>query len=317
MLRRSCHLLVLILLTATALSSAANGQVPSLPEGLNGLSSSGTESIPVKPTKIRLVMWVKAEGVDAKSAIKALAAHRTRVAKELAAMKAEEASIEFSAAQVSSGDDDNESNARYMRRSMMQIMQQNGQDVSEMSLPITYTAKAAVKAEWTLPVSDSDALALLPATLTAQIEARDLAGEKNKAELDAAAKEKMEEMQAMMNEQMGGYYSSSEENSNKPKIMLVGEISDEMTKAALKKAYENAVGEAQMIAAASGQKLGKLKSVTRFDNDRYSDMISYDMYGRSSQFPRSLTKPDSQQVVGETAEDLKLTETVVLMHELL
>jgi hypothetical protein len=124
--------------------------------------------------------------------------------------------------------------------------------------PKIYVAVGQLKAEWPLPTTDTDALAMLPETLKEQIDARDLMGQKNKAKLDKAQQEKLEELQAAMQENMG--YSTSEENQPLA-ILFAAKVDEDSRKLAIKTAYERAVKQAETLAAVTGHKLGELVSL--------------------------------------------------------
>ena len=62
----------------------------------NGVSASATETVTVKPEKLRLLMLIKAQGNDAKSALASMNEHKEFVKKELEGMKADKDSIVFS-----------------------------------------------------------------------------------------------------------------------------------------------------------------------------------------------------------------------------
>ncbi|MEZ6138113.1 MAG: SIMPL domain-containing protein [Pirellulaceae bacterium] len=280
-----------------------------------GISASSTEQISVKPTKMRLSMWVKAQGTDAKAAIKALNDHKSRVQKDLTAMKADATSISFSATRLTEGAGDQDPNARRMQQMMM--MRAQGGNAAELpKAPTVFTATAAVKAEWTLPVQEGDALALLPATLKQQITSRDLAGDNNKPELDAAQQEQLEEMQAMMDEQFG-YYSSGDNDARGPSITFVASVTDEQIQAATKAAYEAAVKQAQALVSATGLKLGSLRSVSSHRDAVYSPRSMY--YGPSysdSQFPNSLISDDDNTITAENADELIMPVSVSVSYAL-
>ncbi len=281
---------------------------------VGGISATGNHAISLKPEKIRLMMWVKAQGVDARGAISALAEHKERVKKDLVSMKADEASIVFSSTRVSEGSGGDDPNAQRYQRMMMMQMQQNGGGGDEApEMPTTFTATAAVKAEWTLPVQEGDALAMLPVTLNAQIKARDLAGDNNKPELDAEQQEQLEEMQAMMQEQMG-YYSSSDTTQG-PSVTFISSATDAQVMEATKLAFKAAVADAKSMFDATGLKLGKLVAVSNRSNaiSEMRAMYYPDPYGRSStQFPANFTSSDKNLISAANSDELTMTIAVMV-----
>lgn len=280
-----------------------------------GLSTSASETITLKPQKIRLNMWVKAQGSDMKSALKSLNDHKQRVQKDLLAMKADEASIAFSATRLAEGAGSQDPNmARYQQMMMMQ-MRASGGGAELPKTPEVFTATAALKAEWTLPVQEGDALAVLPASLKQQIVARDIEGEKNKPELDEAQQEQMEEMQAQMEEQYGGYYGSDDSEQG-PSIMFVAEVTDAQVQAATKAAYEAAVKKAESLVAATGLKLGSLRAVSSHlsEHEYFTQARYYQSQYGSSGFPSGLTGSSENTVTGQNVDDLVMPVTVSVSY---
>jgi uncharacterized protein YggE len=237
----------------------ARGESPSPPASIH---ATGQHELALEPQKLRLTLNIRAEGIDAKSAIESLIEHKERVKSELLAMKAEEDSIDFGAAQLSTGIPGMPAEmARYGARMMAQVAGASNTDPSEA--PKVYLAASRVRAEWPLPTTDADALAMLPETLKEQVKERDLMGEKNKAELDGPQQEKLEEIQAAMQENMG-YYSSADETSPVT-VVFVAKVDEAQRKAAVSAAYERATAQARLLASVSGKSLGALKSLRTGD----------------------------------------------------
>jgi uncharacterized protein YggE len=226
------------------------------------IHASGQYEVKLEPQKLRLTLNIRAEGVDAKSAIEALLEHKERVKTELLAMKAEEASIDFGAAQLTSGIPG--MSAEMMRYGSRMIAQVAGAANSDPAdVPKVYIAASRVRAEWPLPTTDADALAMLPETLKEQVKERDLMGEKNKAQLDDPQQEKLEEMQAAMQENMG-YYSDNSEAAAAA-VMFVAKVDEKVRKKAVSAAYEQAMAQAKMLSTLTGKPLGSLKSLRTSD----------------------------------------------------
>jgi hypothetical protein len=237
----------------------AQGQSP---QATASIHATGQHELKLEPQKLRLTLNIRAEGVDAKSAIEALIEHKERVKNELLAMKAEEASIDFGAAQLTrSIPGFSAEMAQFGARMLAQVAGASNTDAADV--PKVYIAASRVRAEWPLPTTDADALAMLPETLKEQVKERDLLGEKNKAELEGAQQEKLEEMQAAMQENMG-YYSSGDETSAAT-VMFVAKIDENSRKEAVSAAYERALAQAKMLSSVSGKSLGNLKSLRAGD----------------------------------------------------
>jgi uncharacterized protein YggE len=258
--RIRCQLLLtLLLLGLSCAGSLARGQSPPAAASIH---AAGQHELKLEPQKLRLTLNIRAEGIDAKSAIEALIEHKERVKNELLAMKAEEASIDFGAAQLTSGIPGMPAEMmRYGPRVYSQVAGASNVDPTEV--PKVYIAVSRVRAEWPLPTTDADALAMLPETLKEQVKDRDFMGEKNKAQLEEAQQEKLEEMQAAMQENMG-YYSSNDESSPVT-VVFIAKVDDEARKAAIIAAYERAIAQAKLLASVSGKSLGNLKSLRTGD----------------------------------------------------
>jgi uncharacterized protein YggE len=232
------------------------------PTAPGAIHASGQHELKLEPQKLRLTLNIRAQGIDAKSAIEALMEHKERVKNELLAMKAEEASIDFGAAQLTSGIPGMSAEMmRYGGRMMAQVAGASNTDPADV--PKVYIAASRVRAEWPLPTTDADALAMLPETLKEQVKERDLMGEKNKAQLDGAQQEKLEEMQAAMQENMG-YYSDNSDAAT-VLVMFVAKINEDDRKIAVSAAYERATAQAKMLSSVTGKSLGSLKSLRTGD----------------------------------------------------
>lgn len=307
MFRKLCLTTTLLAISTGLLASAARAQ--SLAGLTDGVSAIGSKSIDVKPNRLRLVMWVQAQGKDAKAAITSLNAHKQRVSSELETMKADVASIRFSPTTLASGAGDNPQQQQ-MRRIQMQMRGMSG-DNKAPEFPETFTAKCALSAEWPLPVTEGDALALLPATLTEQIEKRDFMGKKNVPELDAKAKEQLAEMQAMMEDQYG--YYGSEEGAKGTTIYFVGDLPEEELKGAVKSAFEAADKKVQFLAEAAGLKLAKLKTMAVSPDESELQQVYYG-YQRPEEYPSNFTEAGENSVIATSLAGLKKKVQVIVVY---
>jgi uncharacterized protein YggE len=272
-------LIAVIVLSPFAVATANDG----------GLAVNGAHSLPIKPQKIRLTMNVVAEGKDPKDAIKRLAEQKDKVRKELVSMKADESSIEFKSAQIQMTTPGMPEQMKQYggARAMRARIQQGGfpgnnkkkkaADDDEDEIPQIAIAQSAVKVEWQLPSTDLDALAILPKTLKDQVTQRDLEGKKNKLELDDDVKDKIEEMTAMFQEQMG-YYSESGNSEDAIQITFVAKVSPKDEAAGAKAAFDDAVAKAKQISEATGTKLGRLRGISTDGNSASEDFRSYPSY---------------------------------------
>ena len=273
-----------------------------------GIVASASESVALKPERLRLTMWIKAQGNDSKAAIIALAAHKERVAKELVLLKADKESLVFSSTRVTEGSGD----ADQQRMMQMQMRAMNGGKSSEPAeMPTLMTATCAVRADWPLPVQEGDALAMLPAALKEQIKSRDLVGEKNKPKLSDAEQEKLEEISAMMEESYSYYEGGS---SERPAIVFLATVNDDTSKSATEAAFKKAVKKAEMMSDATGLKLGKLAGVTATTGNVSAEEYYGRGYAAQQAAPDALRDKGAPTVSSEFADQLTLSATVVVTY---
>jgi len=275
--------------------------------GIGGpISGTATEKVQLKPEKLRLVMWVQAKGKDAKSAITALNEQKTRVKKDLEAMKADPESIQFSASRVASDDTGNQ------QRAMMRMQMQGRPNAKTAKPPSVFLARSAVKAEWPLPVSEGDALAILPANLLDQIKTRDLEGKSNKPMLDGDAQEQLDEMESMMQEQQ--YYAGNPD-ANGPKIMFVARVPSEVREKAFQSAFRNAAEDAMMLSKASSIKLGKPIGVNKTPHaHEYAIASSGRGYMDPTSLPAGFSDESEDIVTASHPDELFLRVTVSIAY---
>ncbi|MEZ6088993.1 MAG: SIMPL domain-containing protein [Pirellulaceae bacterium] len=277
-----------------------------------GLTVSATESMDLKPEKLRLTMKIQAQGKDAKAAIVALAKHKERTLQELESMKASKDSIAFSGTQV--GSDQGDQEQAQMRGMQMQMMRSNGRNQSPSPPPTVFTASCYLRAEWPLPVQEGDALALLPANLKEQLVSRDIAGDKNKPELSPQEQERMEELAAFIEENYGGYYGSSE--AEKPSIMFVAPVGDATVKTLVAKAFGTASAQAKLLSDATGVKLGRLQSLSHYSSTQEMSNAYYNYYNTGRETTPASLADDENWVTAASADDLRVSISVNLSYAL-
>lgn len=278
-----------------------------------GMVASATESVSIKPERLRLTMWVKAKASDAKSAVIALAEQKERVSKELVSLKADKESIKFSPTRVGSAGNGNE-RQQMMRMYSRSMRNQSGGEAPKM--PVVVEAYCAVRAEWPLPIREGDALALLPATLSDQIEARDLAGNKVKPAVSEEEQESMEEMEAMLAES----YSYSEDGTSGPDIKFIANIDDEMKQSAIAAAYKKAVESANKTSSAIGIQLGKLTSVNASVGPTDAAALAAQYYsrgyGNQQNMPVGIADDYEKVVTASFPDELSLAVVVALTYDI-
>lgn len=295
----------------------------------DGLVVQGTYSQRLKPQSVRLLMFVEAQGKDPKDAIKRLAEHKEKVRKELVAMKAIESSIEFRAPTVEMFTPGMP--AQMQQYGRMRAMQMRAQmlggagaaapdaESEEDKLPEIALAKSSLKVDWQLPTTDLDALAIVPKSLKEQVIQRDIAGKKNKIELDEEAQEKIDESMAMMREQMG--YYQDEDQSDAIQVLFVATVGTQDSALGTKGAFSRAVEQSKILAEAGGLKLGKLRGVS---SNRFEDPTSaslYSSYQAAAVAANASTavvgyKPGIGEVTNLHPEGLEMEYQVTLTYEI-
>lgn len=219
---------------------------------LTTVHAAGEQSVNLKPQILRVTITMHAEGTDAKSAVRSLAEHKARVKQDLVTLKADEDSIKFGATQLGG--------VTSVMGAPPPVPNYSPVAPSTFRSPPTtanntklFRAVATVTADWPLPTTDLDALALLPDAIRAQVEAHDLRGEKNKAELSPEEQERREEMQLSAPVLYNNY-----EAAPLVTVDFVAKIEPAARQGAIKSAYEKAVAEAKLLASVTDRELGKL-----------------------------------------------------------
>ena len=282
----------------------------------NGMSASATERVTLKPEKLRLLMLIKAQGGDAKSALASMNEHKVFVKKELEGMKADKDSIVFSPIRASTSDGDSNGNSRRAMQMQMQMSGGRGsKPAAPKPLPTVYTVTCTLKADWPLPVKEGDALALLPVTLKEQIKSRDIAGEKNKPKLGKAEQEQLEELDAMMSEQ---YSYGGEQNGQGPNITFIAKVPEDVQKKATASAFKKAVMEVETASGATGLKLGKLTAVTTASVPQDpTELYAARGYGRAQNVLSSgFLKEEGASVSDVNADELSYVVTVMVSYNI-
>ncbi len=299
-------LLCVVVVRCLVSGAAANGQT-ALPSA--GLTATGHKEITLQPTRIRLILQIQAEGRDAKTAIKNLADHKTKINAALKEMNVDVASIDFDGSKITesvAGMAPETLNApRLITQSSVDPFGDQEGEAADSPVKI-FTAKSTVQAEWVLPTEDVDALSLLPESLKLQVQQRDLQGKKIRADLSDEEKEFASDYVRRMAQQRGNYYANTPAPQD-IQIVYVASMTAEQEKEALKSAYEEAVANAQTLADATGQKLGKVRSLWRTDaaSDVNSTAYEYDAYG--NQVRRTVQKRNPREIVSTTPTRMSKT----------
>ncbi len=267
-----------------------------LPTGLLGqvqnvgtqVSVSGQKQITVKPSRLRLQLPMQAEGRSPKEVVKEIAALKEQVKTELISMNADASSIVLEANNIYSyiaGGNDPNSGGRVLvpyysdPNALTQFQESN-------ELFRIYVARSTMQADWVLPTDDIDAMSLLPEELKKQIQDRDLQGKKRKLEWTEEEREMADNYARFLTQQRnaGSYTTSSRDLSTDVQVFFVGTLTPEQETDALREAYNDARLSAEIIAKATGRRMGELRSLNRTDSAAAADAqyYVYDQYGNQS-----------------------------------
>jgi uncharacterized protein YggE len=315
-MRSRFHLLSIICVGLAVLCSRAELAYAQAATATGGLTITGSKEVVLKPSRLRLSMSVQAEGRDAKEAIKSLADHKAKVTDALKEMKADMASLQFEASKVTEQlagmQQDPSSQRMFVPQPRVEPFGAgNGEESDDKPVKI-FTARASMTVDWAIPTEDIDALSLLPEALKAQISERDLIGKKNRIELSEEEQEFATEYVRRI-QQSGGYYTSNNAATPELQISYVASITPEQEKEALRAAYEDAVANAAILAEATGQKLGKIRSISRYEGnaDPNVNAYEYDQFGNAVR--RAPMRKSAREVTSNTASRVTKTFGVTLI----
>jgi uncharacterized protein YggE len=283
-------------------------------QATGGIQTSGTATIQVVPTKIRLTLTMEAEADEAKKAIKLLQAHKEKVRQSLSELKAEEKSIKFSNTRLDQNDG---FPANYPSPAIRaRILQQaNNRGVDPEDLPIIFIAKSDLQVDWALPTTDPDAITLLVSALKEQVVEKDLVGKNIESDIADELRDKVDALQQMAMQQ--GYYMDNSGTAAGLSVTLVGEVTPEQRKEAIKAAFEEAVANAKDIAAATGKSFTKVLSIREAESSPSIPMQQIqNAYGQFVQTTASSRPIDRNTVIGADIDSLRKTITVTVTHSI-
>lgn len=280
----------------------------------SGLQTSGASTIVIVPTKLRLTLTMQAEADDAKKAIKLLQTHKQKVREALAELKAEEKSIQFSSTRLDQNDGiPSNFPSPAVRARILQQANNRGVDPEEM--PTIFIAKSGLQADWNLPTDDPDAIALLISALKEQAIEKDLAGRNIESDVSDELRDKVDAIQQMAMQQ--GYYVDSNSGTGGLMVNLVGDVSAEQRKAAIKAAYEEAVAKAEDVASATGKKLIKVISIRETESSSSNPVQTIqNAYGQVVQTISAQRTSDRNAVTGDDIDSLRKTIVVTVVHSI-
>ncbi len=115
-----------------------------------------------------------------------------------------------------------------------------------------------------------------PNSLREQVAERDLVGDDIGVELSPEQAANITKFKAAIDEHMG-YYDEKGSQDQEVQVLFVAAIKPEARAAALKAAFEKAREECELLATASGHKLGRLISLSKASADESSSSTGFSM----------------------------------------
>ena len=269
----SWHLCIAALAVCWTLGSVSPAQSPTGKPPAATVQAFGEHVIELAPERVRLLLIAKAEGANAKEAVERLSKHKEAVRGELTAMKAEASSIKFTSSDMRHHVLGVPPQYQNMNAKFFTNLLEGSLNMRLEDLPTVHTATCVVEADWVLPKADNDLVLQLPNSLREQVEERDLVGDDNGLELSPEQSANITKFKAAIDEHMG-FYDDNSPQDQQVQILFVASIKPEARAAALKSAFEKAREECELLATASGHKLGRFVSLSKSTPDDASSNFS-------------------------------------------
>ncbi len=287
-----------------------------------GLTSTGSHTLKLRPTRLRVVIEVRGEGRSGADALRALADQRMLVSQELQEMHADREKVEFSAPKISIGylgfsDLNHPMLQNLIRRGLVPADPYQADadlEQGEVPMPRSFVAISRATAEWELPTDDADALALLPETLRKQVAQRDLTGKKKRLEMNDEEREQWEELQRQAGNQNFFVQNQTIVHSD-VQWVYVAALEPKLEQEAIQSAYQEAQRRAVALSAASQLKLGRVIRLTH--SDRVADASSGNYDGTQSRLVPPQLLGRTGEIVATEPEGLRKVFTVQMVHEIL
>lgn len=245
-----------------AQAQPAKTQTPQTAQPPATVQAFGEHLLELQPEKVRLLLVAKAEGANAKEAVERLTKHKEAVRSELQAMKAQADSIKMTSSEMRHHILGIPPQYQSMNAKFFSNLLEGSLNMRLEDLPTVHTATCVVEADWVLPRTDSDLILQFPNSLREQVEERDLLGDDNGLELSPEQMANIAKFKAAIDEHMG-FYEDNSPQDQQVQLLFVAGIKPEARAAALKAAFEKAREECELLAIASGHKLGRLVSLSK------------------------------------------------------
>jgi hypothetical protein len=290
--------------------------------GSGGLTSTGSHTLKLRPSRLRVVIEVRGEGRSGADALRALAEQRTLVSQELQEMRADQEKVEFSAPKISIGylgfsDLNHPMLQNLIRRGLVPADPYQADadlEQGEVPMPKSFVAISRATAEWELPTDDTDALALLPETLRKQVAQRDLTGKKKRLEMTDEEQEQWAELQRQAGNQNFFVQNQNPVHSD-VQWVYVATLDPRLEQEAIQSAYQEAQRRAAALSTASQLKLGRVIRLTHSDRSADANSGTYD--GTPSRLVSPQLLGRTGEMVATEPEGLRKVFTVQMVHEIL
>jgi uncharacterized protein YggE len=238
------------------------------------ISGNGIVVLKREPQVLRLQIDLLAKGKNLKEVLEKLKARREAARKQLTALVAAPASIEFADVKIMPGKTDQQRQMEMMIRQRMRSAGRATTKEAEKFGPLTVSV--GLKAEWPLQAATAEERLLRAHELEEKLKAADLAGRNETEQLSPEEQEAAEESE---DAQMRMYESSEGPKPGEPVFLYVGKIPDPDRAKALAEAFGKAKAEAARLAEAAGVTLGALRYVGSGSGGPwgtdYEDMSAY------------------------------------------
>lgn len=296
-MRRNLALLAITL--SLMVPAAANAQQP----GQRAIVGMGTASAKQKPTMLRMRVQLSEKAGTTEEALQKLADRKEAAKLQLESLGASADSIKVTDATFPSTESDTQQQMRMMAMSQMRARGR----VPEGLKPVkSVTVVSTVTAEWPLDQEKNQEMLMFVSGVKDKVVEADLAGLNEPKELTPEE----EEMQAEMEQMMGGYYSNESENPGEPKFHYVAVVSDEARKQAMADAFAKAKSQAEMLAAAAGVELGPLQALQASPTSSSSG-YNYEYMRYMGVYPNGGDEePKDNEVIAPSPEALALRATI-------
>lgn len=251
----------------------------------DGISTSGSQTVPIEPNAVRLTLTASAEARDGESALQTLRDHGQRVEKELVILGALKESIKLSEPSVSvaiPGISNFERARKAARQQSMQLRAMNAMnagiaiagnqgainvdEIEEADLPHVYTAKCVLTADWKITGAVDDKVRLMPANLRRSILEKDLMGRRYSEKLSPEEQQMIQSVAGNNNVFYSQSFTDSSMNDDPNcRFHFIGKITNENLHKAFEVAFKKARTEADQMAKVANAEVHGTKSIRKVE----------------------------------------------------